>query len=186
MTTTQSPSPSVSSTPPLTRDIGEAERALRALLERQLAPARLSFPAWTVLVFLESAAPQTQAALVQRQLDGHVAPTRAAAQATIDHLFAAGLLTFADVSAASTPGGGPVAAELRPLVRTPAGDAVFRPVRDAVARVTRSLFGDLPVNDLEATRRTLGEVARRAHALLAADGAAAAPGSAERVAEQVA
>src|SRR5919108_660266 len=39
----------------LTRDIGEAERTLRALLERQLAGAGLSFPEWAVLSFLDGA-----------------------------------------------------------------------------------------------------------------------------------
>jgi hypothetical protein len=47
-------------------------------------------------------------------------------------------------------------------------------VRDAVARITQTLCGDLPAGDLEASRRTLAEIARRANALLAsADGAAA-------------
>jgi hypothetical protein len=45
--------------------------------------------------------------------------------------------------------------------------AVFRPLSDAVGRITVDLYGDLPPADLEATRRTLEEVTRRANARLA-------------------
>jgi hypothetical protein len=41
-------------TPPLTRYIGETERSLRALLDRLLRDSGLSFPAWTVLVTVDS------------------------------------------------------------------------------------------------------------------------------------
>ncbi|HEV7760662.1 MAG TPA: hypothetical protein VGO78_16775, partial [Acidimicrobiales bacterium] len=50
---------------------------------------------------------------------------------------------------------------------TAAGEAVFRPLSDAVGRITVDLYGDLPPADLEATRRTLEEVTRRANARLA-------------------
>jgi hypothetical protein len=49
----------MTTTPNLTRDIGQAERTMRALLERLLDEADLSFPEWTVLVFLDGAGPLT-------------------------------------------------------------------------------------------------------------------------------
>ena len=156
---------SAQAAPALTRDIGHAERALRALLERQLGAAGLSFPAWTVLVSLDGAGPLTRDALIRRQLDGHVVPTAAAAEATVEDLLAAGWLAPADAS--DEPDARRVVGGSRPLVRTPAADAVYRPVREAVARITHTLYGDLPAGDLEATRRTLGEIALRANALLA-------------------
>lgn len=160
--------------PALTRDIGQAERALRALLERQLGRVGLSFPAWTVLVFLDGGGSLTRAALVGRQVDGHVVPTATAARATVEDLLAAGLLTPAD--AIRTADAQDVFGDDRPLARTTAADAVYRPVRDAVARVTHELYGDLPASDLEITSRTLGEIARRANAMLAVtdDGSPAA------------
>jgi DNA-binding MarR family transcriptional regulator len=54
------------------------------------------------------------------------------------------------------------------LEPTEAGQAVFRPVRQAVSRLTQELYADLPPADLEATHRTLEEVTHRANAHLAA------------------
>ena len=53
---------------------------------------------------------------------------------------------------------------------TAAGEAVYRPVRRTVSRIIDELYGDLPRADLEATRRTLAEVTRRASARMAASG----------------
>ena len=41
--------------PALTRDIGQAERTMRAVLERLLDEAGLSVPEWTVPIFLDGA-----------------------------------------------------------------------------------------------------------------------------------
>lgn len=38
--------------PPITRFIGEAERTLQALLQRQLEKAGMSFPEWVALTVL--------------------------------------------------------------------------------------------------------------------------------------
>jgi hypothetical protein len=141
-------------TPILTREIGRAERAMRALLERQLAAAGLSFPAWTVFVLLDGG-PLPRAAIVARQLDNHVVAAASASEAAIDGLQAAGLIA-------------PVGGGDGPLARTPAGEAVYRPILDAVSPISRTLHRYLPVEDVEATRRTLAEIARRASALLAA------------------
>ena len=50
--------------PPLTRDIGQAERTLQALLQHQLAPSNLTFPQWAVLTFLTGAGPLGQNTLI--------------------------------------------------------------------------------------------------------------------------
>ncbi|MDD5565030.1 MAG: hypothetical protein PHQ91_15055 [Thermoanaerobaculaceae bacterium] len=149
-------------TPALTRDIGQAERALRALLEVQLVEAGLSFPGWTVLVFLDGAGSLTRAELIGRQLAGHVAPDAAMARSALDDLLSAGLLAPAGDGGAEVDGG-----DAR-LAATAAGEAVFRRVRQAVAGITGELYGDLPAADLEATQRTLAVIARRAEARLVA------------------
>lgn len=158
----------MTSTPALTRDIGQAERTLRALLERTLNESGLSFSDWTVLVSLDGANQLAASELVQRQVDGHVAP-EAAASATVDGLRTSGLIATAGESAGPvarrTEGGDPL------LTLTSAGQAVYQPVRQSVLRITGELYGDLPAADLEATHRTLAEIARRAHDLLAPPGA---------------
>src|ERR671916_2114314 len=82
-------------TPNLTRDIGQAERAMRALLERLLDEAGLLFAEWTVLVFLDGASTLTHDELVRRQVDGRVV-TEAGARAAVDGLLRRGLLISAD------------------------------------------------------------------------------------------
>ncbi len=148
----------------LTRDIGQAERAMRALLEQLLYEAGLSFPEWTVLNFLDGNGPLARSALAQRQVDGRVVP-EAAAWATVDGLWSRGLLAPAD----EVPGAGGDDKDPR-LAPTAAGEAAYRPVRQIVARITDDLYSDLPPADLEATHRTLAEVTRRANARLAAGG----------------
>ncbi|HKH54524.1 MAG TPA: hypothetical protein VKA58_03635 [Propionibacteriaceae bacterium] len=157
----------MTTTPALTRDIGQAEHTMRALLERLLDEAGLSFPEWTVLIFLDGAGSLSLSELVQRQVDGRVVP-EAAARATVDGLLSRGLLAPADEAhGAGGPGGDGEDPRLAP---TAAGEAVYRPARRTVARITDELYGDLPPADLEATHRTLAEVTSRAFARLAAAG----------------
>jgi DNA-binding MarR family transcriptional regulator len=146
----------MTTTPALTgRDIGQTATAIQALLDRLLVQAGISFPEWTVLFTLDSAGPLSRGELVQRQVHGLKVP-EAEAQATVDGMRSSGLL------APAGDGDDPA------LAPTEAAEAVFRPVRQAVSRLTVELYGDLPPADLEATRRTLAEVARRANARLAA------------------
>ena len=77
--------------PPLTQSVGSAERSMRALLERHLQGAGLSFPAWTILVFT-NASPLTVDQIAQRQISGHVVSNINEARLEIDRLIQAGLL----------------------------------------------------------------------------------------------
>lgn len=139
-------------TPPLTRSIGMAERAMRALLEHKLANARLSFAEWTVLVFLkDSALPPEQVS--QRQLSGHVVSDLAQGQQSLDTLLSRGLICT------ENPGGS--------LVQTPGGAEVFKQLSEEIENMIGMLYGDLPITDLEATHRTVTEIAKRANALMA-------------------
>src|SRR5262245_2088788 len=141
----------------LSRDIGQAERAMRALLERLLKKARLSFPERTVLVFLDSAGPLPREELVRRLIGGRVVPDAAAARATLDFLLSEGLLGT----------DGSVGEDFR-LEATAAGEGVYGPLRHAVSRITDELYGNLSFADVEATHRTLTEIVRRANERLAA------------------
>ena len=155
----------MTTTPALARDIGQAERTMRALLEQLLDEAGLSFPEWTVLNFLDGAGPLARSELAQRQVKGRVVP-EAAARATVDGLQSRGLLAPADD--AQGAGWADDVGEDPRLAPTAAGEAIYRPARRTVTRITDELYVDLPPADLEATDRTLAEVTRRANAWLAA------------------
>ena len=132
------------------RDIGQAQRAIGALLGRKLDAAGLPFSDWVVLLTLDTAGPLAADDLVGRQADGLNEP-ESEARATVDRMLGSGML----------------APEGDRLAPTAAAESVFRPICDGVSQLTVELYGDLPREDLVATRRTLAEVTRRANAKLA-------------------
>ncbi len=136
--------------PPLTQSVGSAERSMRALLERYLQDAGLSFPAWTALVFT-NASPLTVDQIAQRQISGHVVSSINGARLEIDRLIQAGLIKASESGA---------------LSHTDKGSALFNELSGKVKDITQSLYGDLPGADLEATHRTLLEIAKRANGIL--------------------
>lgn len=136
--------------PPLTQSVGSAERAMRALLERHLQDAGLSFAAWTALVFT-NAATLTLEQVAQRQISGHVVSGADETRQAIEQLTEAGLIA---------------ANEHDILTQTDKGCAFFNELSGKVKTLTQTLFGDLPSADLEATHRTLLEIAKRANSLL--------------------
>jgi len=52
------------------------------------------------------------------------------------------------------------------LTQTDKGSALFKELSGKVKNLTQTLYGDLPSADLEATHRTLLEIAKRANSLL--------------------
>jgi hypothetical protein len=123
---------------------------MRALLEQILREADLSFPAWTTLVFTNTS-PLTIEQITQRQISGHVVSGVDEARQAIDKLIATGLIT---ASGHDT------------LMHTDTGSILFKELSGKVKNVTQGLYGDLPSADLEATHRTLLEIAKRANSLL--------------------
>jgi DNA-binding MarR family transcriptional regulator len=144
----------MSATPPpvpsLSIDIGQAERILRGLLERQLQAAGLSFPEWTSLTFVRGAGSMSVADLVERQLQGRVTSAPAARE-TVARLRARGLLSASPDDR---------------VTLTNQGEALYAPLADRVSGITQQLWGDLPADDIDAARRILAEVTRRARAQL--------------------
>ena len=138
-------------TPPLTgQHIGEAENAIRAVLDALLAETRTTFHQWVALRFLaatDSGLARDQ--LVARMTSGlKVEPS--SVLAAIGQLEAEELVTVADV-----------------VALTDTGRARHRRIQDGVDQITRRLYGDLPVDDLVATRRVLAIVTERANSVLA-------------------
>jgi DNA-binding MarR family transcriptional regulator len=137
--------------PPLTgQHIGETENAIRAVLDALLAESETTFHQWValrVLAATDSGLEREQ--LVARMTSGLKVEPPSVLDA-IGQLEAAELVSAAEV-----------------VALTDAGRARHRRIQDGVDRITRQLYGDLPVDDLVTTRRVLAIVTERANAVLA-------------------
>ncbi|HKA83687.1 MAG TPA: MarR family winged helix-turn-helix transcriptional regulator [Acidimicrobiales bacterium] len=144
----------MSDTPTLTgQDIGQAERATRALLDRVLAQVQTTFHQSVVLNLTANApAPPEVDALVTRMAQG-LKVDRSTARTAIDELVAGGLVD---------PSGDPAT-----LALTPEGAARFATIRRGIDQIAERLYGDLPSDDLATTHRILAIVTERANAELA-------------------
>lgn len=138
-------------TPPLTREIGKAERMLQAVLATRLEKVGIDFPQWTLLVFASRPGQVERQDLVAGLVGGRIIGETEAG-AFIDRGLADGLLE----QAGGRIGLGPV------------GLDTYTRLRAEIDALTDKLFDGLPAPDLEATRRTLGLVAQRAQSLLVA------------------
>ncbi|MEH1016892.1 hypothetical protein V6U90_27800 [Micromonospora sp. CPCC 206060] len=144
----------MSSTPALNGQvIGQAHHATRALLERVLDRAGLTFHQSVALNAATGGDDLDRDGLVDR-MSHTLKLDRGLAEQVVTDLTGAGLLT--------TPTSG--APALRP---TAAGRQVQDDIRAAVAGITDRLYGGLPTEDLAAAARVLGTVTERANAELA-------------------
>jgi DNA-binding MarR family transcriptional regulator len=132
--------------------IGQTERATRAVLEGRLAGTGISFHEWVLVRLVAITAPTiTREQLVALQADGlKIDPT--AVLAALDNVVQRGLATATDDAVALTQ----------------AGNDLYERIFGAVAAITERLYGDLPADDLETTRRVLSIITERANAELAA------------------
>jgi hypothetical protein len=137
-----------------TQIIGQTEKALNAILDRQLAGTGLTEPQWVALT-LTVASGWTVA---RDQLIGRVAGAlkvgEAEARARVTELAAAQLLEAPDGDGS--------------LVKvTDPGQLVHGQIRTVVTQITQRLWGDLPDEDLATAGRVLSIVLARANAELA-------------------
>jgi hypothetical protein len=135
--------------------LGQTEKALNAILDRQLAGTGLTEPQWVTLTLTVTVA---NGGTVDRdQLIGRVAGalkvSEAEAEAHIAELAAAQLVQA---------GGGEGS-----LTVTDAGQQLHGQIRSAVTEITQRLWGDLPSEDLATAGRVLTTVLARANAELA-------------------
>jgi hypothetical protein len=134
--------------------LGQTEKTLNAILDRQLAGTGLTEPLWVTLTLtVASAGTIDRNQLVTRVADA-LKISEAEAQARITELAAAQLLHVPD------PEGAPV----KP---TDAGQQLHARIRAAVTQITQRMWGDLPTEDLATTGRVLSTVLARANAELA-------------------
>jgi DNA-binding MarR family transcriptional regulator len=139
-----------------TQLIGRTEKALNAILDRQLAGTGITEPQWvTLTVAVMNAGTITHAQLVSR-VAGALKLSETQAQTQISELVSAQLLQRPHDDGSS--------------VRvTDAGSALHRENRTAVAEITHRLWGDLPADDIATAGRVLRTVLERADAELARD-----------------
>jgi DNA-binding MarR family transcriptional regulator len=135
--------------------IGQTEKALNAILDRQLAGTGITEPQWVTLTLTAVGGGAVDRAELIRRVAGATQVSRAAVADRIAELTAAGFLRDSD--------SGDDRVEV-----TDEGHARWTRVRTAIGPITQGLWGDLPAEDLAAATRVLRVVLDRAHAVLAA------------------
>lgn len=145
---------SMSSTPTFgTQVIGQTEKALGAILDRQLTGTGLTEPQWVSL----NVALAGNGAVDRGQLSGRIAGvlkvSEPEAQARIAELVDARLLDAPDGTGS-------------PARLTDAGRQLHARIRGAVTEITQRLWGDLPADDLATAGRVLSIALERANAEL--------------------
>jgi len=135
-----------------TQVIGQTEKALNAILERQLAGTDVTEPQWVALTLTVVSGGLPADALVER-VSGALKIEQSAAGQRIAELAAANLVhTRLDNITEATE----------------RGKAQWTQVKAAIAQTTERLWGDLPERDLATAGRVLSTVLTRANAILAA------------------
>ncbi len=133
-----------------TQVIGQTEKALGAILDRQLTGTGLTEPQWVTL----SVALAGNDALDRDQLSGRIAGvlkvSEPEARARIAELADARLLDAPDGTGS-------------PTRLTDAGRQLHARIRAAVTEITQRLWGDLPTDDLATAGRVLSIVLERAN-----------------------
>lgn len=137
----------MTTSPPITRFIGEAERTLQALLQHQLQQVGMTFAQWVAMTVL-SGGPLTVTRFTEA-----IAAARVVAAG--DELRVADELVEEGLIAGGSE-----------FSMTERGLDVFLPLRGKVGDLTTSLVAEMPGDDLAATRRVLEVLTQRAAQLL--------------------
>ncbi|WP_079210532.1 hypothetical protein [Brucella pituitosa] len=119
----------MTNSPPITRFIGEAERSLQALLQRQLQNPEMSFPEWVALTILSGG--QLTAEGLAQAIAGTRVVVPGREMTLVNDLIGKELVACGET-----------------LSITHGGPEVFHPLRDSVRRVTSRLVADVSGDDL--------------------------------------
>ncbi|MDT3442516.1 winged helix DNA-binding protein [Pseudofrankia sp. BMG5.37] len=132
--------------------VGQTEKALNAILDRQLAGTGITEPQWVTLTLTVVSGGTIDRAELIRRVSGATQFSDASVAERITELTAAGFLRD----------GGDGCVQV-----TNEGRARWTEVRTAIGPITQGLWGDLPAEDLATAGRVLGIVLDRANAVLA-------------------
>jgi hypothetical protein len=134
--------------------IGQTEKALNAILHRQLAGTGLTEPQWVTLTLTVASGGTVDRDQLIGRVTGALKVSESEAQARITELAAAQLLQAPDGDGS-------------PVKPTDAGQQLHGQIRTAVTQITQRLWGDLPAEDLATAGRVLSTALARANAELA-------------------
>jgi hypothetical protein len=144
----------MSAYPPLsTRVIGQTEKTLNAILDRQLAGTGLDEPQWVILTLAVVGGGTVEHDQLTRQVADALKISEAQATDRITGMVAAQRLRTTSEGTAVTV--------------TDAARQLHTRIRTAIAGITERLWGDLPADDLATAGRVLGIINERASAELA-------------------
>jgi hypothetical protein len=135
--------------------LGQTEKALNAILDRQLAGTGLTEPDWITLTLTAASGGTLGRDQLASRVAGALRVSPAVAQARI-----AGL---ADAQLLQTGGG-----DEPQVALTDAGQQLHGQIRGAVSEITERMWGDLPAGDLVTAGRVLSVVLARANSELGA------------------
>ena len=138
------------------QDIGQAEHATRAVLDRLLARTGIQFHGWVIINQLAASG----GALGEEELTGRITHGLKIGEDAV-HAAAAELAWQGLISREPAAGGG------TQVALTPAGTARFEQIQGGIGQVTQRLYGGLPESDLAIAHRVLATVTERANAELA-------------------
>jgi hypothetical protein len=133
------------------QDIGQAERATRAVLDSLLARIGTTFHQWVVLNTVVTNDARAPRALVVQRLVSGLKVDEAMASAVVNQLVEVDLATAAHGE----------------IVLTPSGVDRFELIRDGIAAITNRLYGGIPIDQLQTARHVLALITERANAELA-------------------
>jgi hypothetical protein len=136
-----------------TRVIGQTEKTLNAILNRQLAGTGLTESHWVILTLALASGGTVKRDPFTRQVAGALKISEAQAQARIAELVAARQLQDAREGSA--------------MAVTDAAQQLHGRIRDVISEITQRLWGDLPAEDLDTAGRVLSIITERANAELA-------------------
>jgi hypothetical protein len=144
------------STPFSPQLLGQTEKTLNAILDRELAGTGLTEPDWVTLVLTVAIGGAIERDQLIGRVAGAVKVSEQEAQTRVDRLTAAGLLQVGN-------------GESSPVKVTDAGHQLHGRIRGAIAPITVRLWGDLPAEDLATAGRVLSTILARANAELTGD-----------------
>jgi hypothetical protein len=134
--------------------LGQTEKALTAILDRQLAGTGLTERHWITLTLTVVGGGVVERDQLVGRVAGGLKVDEAEAQSLIDELGAARLVQAPDGEGS--------------LVKlTDSGQLLHTQIRAAVTQITERMWGDLPAEDLATAGRVLSIVLDRANAELA-------------------
>lgn len=129
------------------QQIGRAENALRAILNRLLAESGMEYVAWVIVNLVANSGPSNDfEQFVGRAVNTLKSPAEQV-RATVEVLLGQGLLE----------------ANQGRLGLTTGGEALYRRLRDGIAEITDRLYASIPTSDLQTAQRVLEIITEQAN-----------------------